>query len=279
MNKAIVTIIIGDKYKRLWGKYAENGWRSYCKKHGYDLIIIDEPLDNSDLAKSRSVAWQKCLVLSNSKVQHYDKVVWIDSDIQINTDEAPDIISFLPEGKIGCTDAYCFYTRETYSFLYDVLIKYWQKQGLNPLVNRTGNDYYLNFGIETTETDVVQTGVLILEPGNHQELMEYTYYNYEDKGSAEWNYEMRPLSYEIVRNQLHHFLDHRFNFGFDNFQKMFYPQIGQKKDGFFSLGNTKLLRQAASIAFANSYFLHFAGCQDLMKHTEVSKSSLNKFFS
>src|ERR1051326_3225552 len=54
-------------------------------------------------------------------------------------------------------------------------------------------------------------GVLVLSPLHHREIFEHVYRQYEDKGGPGWNYEMRPLSFEIQERSLQHLIDARFN--------------------------------------------------------------------
>ena len=46
------------------------------------------------------------------------------------------------------------------------------------------------------QAHIVQTGVMVLSPKHHREVLEHAYHAYEDRG---FNYEMRPLSHEILR--------------------------------------------------------------------------------
>jgi hypothetical protein len=69
---AIVTLAIGDEHLSQWRKYCEPTWRAYATKHRHDLIVIDQPLDSSARAAERSMAWQKCLVLSQDFAAKYD---------------------------------------------------------------------------------------------------------------------------------------------------------------------------------------------------------------
>jgi hypothetical protein len=82
MRVAVVTLVIGHTYLDRWKFQCEPGWRAYCQRHGYDLVVIDHALDTSARAQSRSPAWQKCLILDG--LTQYDRVVWIDADIVIN---------------------------------------------------------------------------------------------------------------------------------------------------------------------------------------------------
>ena len=48
MKKAIVTLTIGKKYENLFNTYCKNSWEKYCDKFDYDLIVINQNLDDSE---------------------------------------------------------------------------------------------------------------------------------------------------------------------------------------------------------------------------------------
>lgn len=52
--KAIVTLAIGEEYRHQWRTVCRANWQAYADKHGYDLICIDRPLDDSKRARGRS---------------------------------------------------------------------------------------------------------------------------------------------------------------------------------------------------------------------------------
>ena len=106
MKKAIVTITIGEKYKNMFHKYCKENWQNYCEKYNYDLIVINNYLDNSERAKERSPAWQKLLILSQEWSNNYDQIVWIDTDIIINYQEAKDIASQVSIEKAVAVNEY-----------------------------------------------------------------------------------------------------------------------------------------------------------------------------
>ena len=276
MRKALVTIAIGERFLKHWEKYCKKGWEQYAARHGYDLIVFDELIDKSELGTSRSPAWQKCLILNDEKVKQYDRIVWLDADVVINH-FAPDIISFVPYTRIGGTDSHSFYTKDTYRMLNDMRIAYWKKNSINAVPNQSGREYYTQFGIDTILDDVMQTGVLVMTPALHNDLFLNVYYNYEEKPGSHWNYEMRPLSYEIVKNDLHYFIDDKFNYIFSLFKLAFYPETLRRRNPFvyrwmrrFRLSSgPKQLRKAATIAYCNSYFLHFAGCGGEIKFIDT----------
>lgn len=271
-TKAIVTILIGEEYINSFKKYCEPNWKLYAEKHGYDIVIFDSPLDTSERAQKRSPSWQRCLIFQNPVLKKYERVVWIDSDILINHVNAPCIISSVPVEKIGGTDGYSFYTKGIYAEIYKRYINIWQKSGSVAIVNDTPEKYYQNWGLPGDANAVIECGVLVLNEQYHRSLLEKVYYTYEDKGGPEWNYEMRPLSYEIVRSDTHFFIDIRFNYLYSNFVMLNYPflfsrawknkihrKINSILENAFKNKMTSIDSLAANSAYMNSFFLHFAG--------------------
>ncbi|HXI99808.1 MAG TPA: hypothetical protein VNH44_01210, partial [Micropepsaceae bacterium] len=60
-RKAIVTLAIGAAYAERFEQLCRRNWAVYADRHGFNLIVIKEPLDTSERAQKRSPAWQKCL--------------------------------------------------------------------------------------------------------------------------------------------------------------------------------------------------------------------------
>ncbi|MBD2577302.1 hypothetical protein [Oscillatoria sp. FACHB-1406] len=264
-SKAIVTLTLGKEYESMFAKYCQPLWSQYAQKHGFDLIVFTQPLDISDCAQSRSPAWQKCLILSEPRLQQYERVVWVDADIAINP-QSPDITEGVPLNKIGAVDEFSAPNTKDYQLGLEKLYRFWAEQGINYIDNSSPTVFHNNFGLEGTFQSVVQTGVLVLTPSTHRELLEYVYQTYEDKGSSEWNYEMRPLSYEILTHNLEYWLSPQFNIPWPFLKTFYYPFLnrplnrlerGLRKFGFKP--RETLFSQCVTTAFLNNYFLHFAG--------------------
>ncbi len=269
-SKAIVTIAIGKTFLETWKKYCEPNWRQYATLHGYDVICIENPLDPSERAKRRSPSWQKCLILSQDFAQRYERVVWIDTDILINTTSAPDITAGIPADKVGAVNMWSHPTPELYRQL---LKRFYELWGSSAIINYTAKEYYLNYGLPAGFDAVVQAGVLVLSPQHHREVLERVYFQYEEKGGPEWHMEMRPLSYELLKMSNVHWIDPRFNLMCNEHIIMHYPFLLNPES---SLTMTNRLRRriarlcgapsTASIRrlcitsiFLNSFFLHLGG--------------------
>jgi len=277
-RNGIVILAVGEDYLNKWKTYSKPSVEKYCERFDLELVVQTELLDVSDRAKSRSAAWQKCLIGTLPEVKKLDRVVWMDSDIVVNNANAGNIFELVPEGKIGGSEAFTFFNKPYYKFILSEMFKFWEKAGVQYIHNLTGKEFYQNYGIDTELNDVIQTGVMVMEPAQHAEIFERAYHNYEEKGSSAWNYEMRPLSYEIVKSGMFHEVDDRYNFLVSNYLTGFYPdaQNGytltksetyiQRLIAFFKSQNIKVwqdsyLEKAIVTAYSNASFLHFAGCQ------------------
>ncbi|QSJ14484.1 hypothetical protein JYQ62_21485 [Nostoc sp. UHCC 0702] len=268
-DKAIVTLTIGENFSQNWKNYCYKNWKSYADKYNYDLITIDEPLDVSERARKRSASWQKCLILSHPKIVNYRQVVWIDADILINTEIAPCICSMVPENRIGGVKADSYPTKEISYRSLKAQYELWSKKNINYIDNLTPYLFYKNYGIETDISEIFQMGVFVASPKYHCDIFKKAYDEYEDKGASAWNYEMRPLSYEIIRSGLVEWIPFEFNFTISPYLNTHYPFLlnSPKNTNRYIRKFSKLLKledfpyekQCIQTVFRNSYFCHFAG--------------------
>lgn len=270
-EKCLVTITLGTEFEQKWRLHCFPSWKRYASQHGYDLINITNPLDTSGRAKNRSASWQRCLIFGLPELQVYQQIVWIDADIVINTDLAPCIASYVPEDAIGGVEQYSFPTPIIYRKQLERKYSQWDKQGVKYVHNLTAQSFYQNYGINTDLDKVFHAGVIVASPAHHRQLFEKVYYNYEDKGEGQWNYEMRPLSYEIVKSGYACWLPNQFNllvgdFLYSNYQFLykfsgpsFLGRIRAKLAHHIFNTAFKIEREAVNAAYRNSYFLHFAG--------------------
>ena len=260
---------LGEPYLRLWKELCEANWLEYGARHGYDIICIDRLLDDSKRALARHLSWQKCLILGNEAVNNYDQVVWVDSDILINNQIAPDISKDVPLPKIGVVE---IFSEPTPAWYRECLTRMYDFWGNNAVINYDPRDYYKSYGFPASFDKVAMNGVIVLSPRHHRELMERNYYNYEERGSC-WNGEMRPFSYELLNAGCEHWLDCRFNINWWEVRFMHYPWlVNPRAHRRFSvrladklaelLGGdfrSRLRRACVNATFLTSFFMHFGG--------------------
>jgi len=258
---ALVALAIGEPYLANWQKYSAPSWQDYAKKHGYDLIVLTEPLDRSPLAAARSPAWQKCLVLGQDCMAHYRQVVLLDCDIAINADTAPRITDQVPVDRVGGVLSgaqihedlrivlLCRLMRRFYA--YEPGARHWQE---------FQDEAYLAHGLTPTGGKLVQTGVLVASPGHHRAIFEAVYaapYAYTSRC-----HEQVPLSHELLAKGLFHPIDTRFNSVFHETMVTHYPYLLNKS----TTGYDLLAKHATRVALANNFFLHFAYDAEFMRY-------------
>jgi hypothetical protein len=240
-SQAIVTLAVGHEYAERWHRLCERNWRRYAERHGYDLICIEEPLDHSERARGRSPSWQKLLVLGQPFAEDYERIVWIDADILFGY-EAPSVADGVPPELVGAVDEHDLPTPALRHALYP--------EGLA--------EYYAAVGLSASFEQIVQTGLMVLCPQHHRELFEHVYTSYEDPGPGLY-YEMRPLSWELLRNDRVWWLDARFNRLWDIYRAHQYPFL-------FDHPGHPRAADAVEQALREAYCLHFAGINADMDH-------------
>ncbi len=257
-DKAIVTLTVGAGLRERWERVCAPGWRAYAERHGYDLLVLDRPLDGSRRARERSPAWQKCLIAGQEFAAAYERLVWIDADVLINPD-APCVVEGVPAGRVGAVDEYATPDPEGHARALATLYAHWDATATTYVPNPRPHDYYEASGLPPFD-HVVQTGVLVLEAG-HREILERVYDRFEERGVG-WNYEMRPLSAELLGAGTVAWLDSRFNYLWGIYKALHAPQLVARPD---DPNRLDVVRRA----LADVHFLHFAGTADEMPEAAV----------
>jgi hypothetical protein len=262
-RNAIVTLVVGAKLATIHRECFLPAWHAYGGRHGMDIVIIEHALDDSPRAASRSPAWQKLLVHAAPEARGYERLAWVDADVMIRPD-APDIFEAVPRGKVGAVDDFATPTREDHALVMDELYRRWDREGIRYASNRTAQEYYANYGLSCDFPSVVQTGVMVFEPAVHGGIFENVYRDYEEGADPSLNHEMRPLSFELLKAGVVHWLDPKFNMQWSYCRELHYPFLD--RDDWVPLARwlgrgvrTQLLRRCVNTAYRNNYFLHFAG--------------------
>ena len=92
--KAIVTIVSGERYEKIWSK-TEPYFLRYAEKCDADLIVLKGTEDNN----LPSPHWLKFSIYDLLK-KEFDRVAFIDADIIIR-DDAPSLFDVVPEDQFG----------------------------------------------------------------------------------------------------------------------------------------------------------------------------------
>jgi len=260
MKKALTTLNVGDAYRARWERLSKKSWTAYCERHGYDLVPIEAPLDASERARKRSPSWQKCLILGHPGLTGYDRVVWVDSDILINP-LAPSIVEGVPPEKIGAIDESVYPSAGDRPAIIRMLMAQAPRDDLMTArfleTSLDPGEFHGLVGLPKTQRHIVQAGVMVLSPVHHRTLLENVYNSYEDLGHAGYNYEMRPLSHEIQSRGWQHWIDPRFNA-----LLIWLGWLANLRSG--ARPTMHEMRYFIMEQYLRNYFLHFAGCGNLM---------------
>ena len=273
MKKAIATLAIGSQYLSRWRQLCQPNWEAYGKKHGIDIVIIDRKLDNSARADARSPAWQKCLIFEQPEIKNYEHVAWFDTDIFFNVKDAPNIFDEVPLHKVGAVNSF---SDPSYPENQVALSRLWEMLKKNSKTSEVleyqfPEEIYKAYGDPIFPiAKMLNAGVLVASPKHHREVFRRVYDNYEDRGPSSY-YENVPLSFELISNDLVHWLDPRFNHLWTWSKLLHYPFLmgcGRTfKDKVLRhsarlMGNdyeTRVKSICATTALLNCYCLHFAG--------------------
>ena len=290
-TKAIVTLAIGAAFKKRWERLCADNWREYAQRYGCDLVILDQPIDRSERAARRSPAWQKCLILGDPMVKKYDQVAWFDCDIFFNPLGAPDIFNEVPIEKVGAVNSFEDPSRAENKLALERLWKWSRSSPDVPMAGeyKTPQDIYLRYGSPVTPVPaMLNAGVLVASPRHHAEIWREVYGNYDDRGNPSY-YENVPLSYELVRRNLVHWLDPKFNHLWAWSKFLHYPFLENPGPRSFRdkilrrlakyAGNNYERRVAvacATAALLNCYCLHFAGRTVEMEWVDLKSAAMGR---
>ncbi len=96
MKTALVTVVIGDAYQRIYQRYIRARFEHYARQHGYELRVIEQPI--LDLP-GKKFTWQKLCLPEVPWFGEYDRLAVLDSDILIASDAPP--LPTVPDGRVG----------------------------------------------------------------------------------------------------------------------------------------------------------------------------------
>jgi hypothetical protein len=253
-DSALVTLAIGQPHLSRWERYCRPAWQAYAQKHGFDLHVITDPLDRSPRGLSRSVAWQKCLVLSQDWAARYRQIVLMDCDIAINHVDAPSIIEQVEPTSVGGVISCSHIPADLRPIL---RAKRWPYERAGGRYWQADQDScYQMYGLAPRPEGIIQTGVLVVSPEHHAPIFRSVY----DASYAveTTTYEQTPLSHALLTASLFQPIDTRFNSVIQETALVYYPFVLDQQ----TPTRDALLEVAIRIQLANNFFLHFAHAAD-----------------
>jgi hypothetical protein len=241
MPGAMVTFIIGEAFVASWKAHCQPNWQAYADKHGFELITLTQPLDASEQALKRDLNWQKLLLAREPRLKNHKNILWIDADVIINSQTAPNIFDGVPPGKVGAVRSDVFFENPLLADAFH------RVAGKFASIEEYRDNMFRHYGLPVVQP-YLNTGVLAFRDFDLSFLERV----YEKYFTATTKYkEQIPLSYELAAAGLTHEIDPRFN-------AEWYCQ----KYSVYDFGNRflpEMKRLYIAQALAGCYFLHFCG--------------------
>src|SRR5579859_387343 len=245
-KSAIVTMVIGDHYCQLWQRFCASNWQAYANRHGFDICVIDQRLDSSEIARRRGFSWQKLLIGTVLALHQYEYVIWIDADVVISSGAVPSILDGLEPGRIGAVRYHALLRHPLFAATHRRLCG-------GQLPDQFCARIFQGYGLTGDHTKMLQGGVLVV-PVNLLPFLESIYHRYPTMGD-EQQQEQPIVSRELAAAGLTQFLDEKFNAVW--YEYKYAVGFGDERPDLNRLLVRKLL--------GDVYFLHFAGNQQDME--------------
>jgi hypothetical protein len=235
MNCCLVTICLGEKYLQQYNRLFRPSQEKYAKKCGYEFKVITDYIKepkHPDL-----ISFNKSLVCDYNWNKEYDFIIFIDADIIINENTPPIHNEYSFGDKIGVVNQ----SQPTLQARIDGQIH----KGYEV----TAKEYYKLKSNHNIETDhIINTGVLVIQPKIHQLFLRNIFESYSNKQIGDksgFHYEQSVIGYEIQNNNMHYFMNMKWN-----------ALWGNNKYYFNTMKKQPLTLQEF---YDKNYFIHLAG--------------------
>jgi hypothetical protein len=259
-RKAIATLATG-RHRDIWERYCKNDWLAYGQRHGIDIVLFEGPIDLSELGQRRPVAWQAMLVFEVLAASH-DLTCWVDADVLINLETAPDVMKGRDPNKVTLADWGQLINSPLADSAWRRLAQAWGFDEPVPAPALPGMEAQIRPSRPMSELRHINGGVMASGAEGGQFLRQQVYERYDEPGPQK-NYYQWPLALELTASDRLAWMDHRFNFVFSDYYMAFH-RYGLKQG---VAGDDQALHSLHLLnvlwnAFNASYFLHVAGGAD-----------------
>jgi hypothetical protein len=252
MKAAVVVLTIGTQRWKYEAHFLPS-IKAYAKKWGFDFIQLTDMLDTTLVAKNdaqymkQAICMQKCLIASAPWAEKYDVLIYMDADILVNVEMAPNILDDYAPGKIGAVDernmfGNCAYVRHVW-------------KTVAPAMPQSALEYYHKFfpGQDYFPRQF-NAGVLVFQPSVHASFFKGVYDKYMPLICAgrDVDGDQGPLNYEANKLNYVQYLDERWNRLWNFCWILFYGFLDEVQ-------HRDILRAGLKQIFDTHYFVHFAG--------------------
>ena len=247
---ALVTFTVGDDtptYERLFIPSI----RAYAEKWGFTFIQIKEYLVSNvqNLDKSQHtkniLTMQKLAIPLQPWIKEYEHIIFVDADILINFETAPNILDGIPYGKIAAVNERSYFGNS------DNVVTAWKRIHPNdPSYCYTAEKYYEHLKFPKQFSGQINSGLFVFQP-LHVPFFQEVFDTYAPRllAGEHLDGDQGPLNFEGHSRDLFYYLDERWNRILMIVMNILYPFAMSTNDSKHVLKNL----------FEISYAIHFAG--------------------
>lgn len=235
----LVTLAIGDKYLQIYNALFRESQEAYAKRCGYDFKVITDFISGHSAVPTRHaslISFNKILVCSQDFSKDYDYIVFVDADIIISKHAPPIHTSYIWSDKIGIVNEYSQPTPE-------LRIQLQKKNGWEA----SASEYYNLVGLDINTRMVLNSGVLVMQPEKHAQILLDIYNKYANSAinnARGFHYEQSCIGYELMKNDMYYIMPNKWNVVW-----ALYRDVAWYPKGLLD-------------AYYDNYFIHFAGKAD-----------------
>jgi hypothetical protein len=244
MKVLLITIAIGPQYLQVYNFLFRQNQEYYAQKHNYDFKVITDFISSDTIFPIKHnglISFNKILVCNQEFSKDYDYIIYIDADILINKNSPALHNSYNWNDKIGIVNEYSQPTNE-------LRIKLQKSMGWEDSAEK----YYKLAGFELDTTQLLNSGVLVMQPKIHGDFLKGIYDKYALKAINHprgYHFEQSCIGYELIKNNKALVIANKWNTVWVLYRDTnSYPRTHSKSS----------IQQA----FEENYFLHFAGKAD-----------------
>ena len=153
----VATVVVGDRYRRLHRLAFAPSLERYAARHGYELLVIDEPLfaAHAPSSANEESGYSRYLIASLPEVAGASRLMYVDADMIVSP-TAPAFHELELGGRIGVVDEWAQPTSER-------RVEYQLAHGFEA----SPREYYARAGFDVVGDTMVNAGMFVCEPRRH----------------------------------------------------------------------------------------------------------------
>ncbi len=102
-RRALVTVVVGDEYRRFYDAHIRAGHERYARQLGCPLVVLGRRLSSGSAVDHPHASWEKVKILEEPELAGFERLCWIDADVVV-IGEPPDPFALAKDGWLAVDD-------------------------------------------------------------------------------------------------------------------------------------------------------------------------------